>query len=91
MRQLRVNGADLFYREQGSGTPVVFVHGAWMDLRYWEPQQQAIAAQFRFIAYTLRYHGTAAWPDAGDSFLSTKSSYGASLTAMQPSFPERPT
>ena len=60
MRQLRVNGVDLSYIEQGRGTPVVFVHGAWMDLRYWEQQRQAIAMQYRFIAYTLRYHGTLA-------------------------------
>lgn len=68
MRQLRVNGIDLFYIEQGTGTPVVFVHGAWMDLRYWEPQQQAIAMQHRFMAYTLRYHGTASWPDEGEHY-----------------------
>lgn len=68
MRQLRVNGVDLFYREQGTGTPIVFVHGAWMDLRYWEPQQHAIAARYRFIAYTLRYHGTAPWPDNGEHY-----------------------
>ena len=43
MPQLRVNGGDLSYIEQGTGAPVVFVHGAWMGLRYWEPQRQAIA------------------------------------------------
>jgi hypothetical protein len=43
MPQLRVNDVDLAYSEQGAGTPVVFVHGVWMDLRYWEPQRQAIA------------------------------------------------
>jgi len=68
MRQLRVNGVDLAYIEQGTGAPVVFVHGAWMDLRYWEPQRQAIATQYRFIAYSLRYHGTAPWPDAGQHY-----------------------
>jgi pimeloyl-ACP methyl ester carboxylesterase len=47
---------------------VVFVHGAWMDLRYWEPQRQAVAAQYRFIASSLRYHGTAPWPDAGEHY-----------------------
>jgi pimeloyl-ACP methyl ester carboxylesterase len=62
MPQLRVNGVDLSYSEQDTGTPVVFVHGAWMDLRYWEPQRQAIATQYRFMAYNLRYHGTAPWP-----------------------------
>jgi len=68
MPQLWVNGIDLSYIEQGTGTPVVFVHGAWMDLRYWEPQRQAMATQYRFIAYNLRYHGTASWPDAGQHY-----------------------
>jgi pimeloyl-ACP methyl ester carboxylesterase len=68
MRQRRVNGVDLSYIDQGTGAPVVFVHGAWMDLRYWEPQRQAMATQYRFIAYSLRYHGTAPWPDAGQHY-----------------------
>jgi pimeloyl-ACP methyl ester carboxylesterase len=68
MPQLRVNGVDLAYIDQGTGAPVVFVHGAWMDLRYWEPQRQAIATQYRFLAYSLRYHGTAPWPDAGQHY-----------------------
>lgn len=68
MYKFQVNGTDLFYVEQGKGIPVVFVHGAWMDLRYWEPQRQAIAAQYRFVAYNLRYHGTASWPDSGQDF-----------------------
>jgi hypothetical protein len=57
--------AELFYVDQGAGAPVVFVHGAWMDHRYWEPQREEVAAHYRFIAYTLRYHGTAPWPDDG--------------------------
>jgi len=65
MPELRVNGVELSYVDQGVGTSVVFVHGAWMDLRYWEPQRKAIAAKYRFVSYTLRYHGTGPWPDDG--------------------------
>jgi pimeloyl-ACP methyl ester carboxylesterase len=68
MPEIRVNGVDLFYVDQGAGAPVVFVHGAWMDLRYWEPQREAVAAKYRFIAYTLRYHGAARWPDDGQLY-----------------------
>jgi pimeloyl-ACP methyl ester carboxylesterase len=80
MRQLEVNGIDFFYIEQGTGVPVVFVHGAWMDLRYWEPQRRAIAARYRFVAYNLRYHGTAAWPDAGQHF--SIATHSADLAAL---------
>jgi pimeloyl-ACP methyl ester carboxylesterase len=68
MPQLRVNGVDLSYIEQGAGSPVVFVHGAWMDLRYWEPQRHAMATQYRFMAYSLRYHGTPPCPDEGQHY-----------------------
>jgi pimeloyl-ACP methyl ester carboxylesterase len=67
-RHLRANGVDLLYTEQGKGTPVVFVHGALSDLRYWEMQRDAFAKQYRFVAYTLRYHGTGPWPDDGKQY-----------------------
>jgi pimeloyl-ACP methyl ester carboxylesterase len=68
LRHLRVNDVDLPYIEQGTGAPVVFVHGAFADLRFWEPQRQAVAAQHRFIAYTYRYHGMSPWPDEGQHY-----------------------
>lgn len=67
-RQLRVNGVNLPYIEQGTGAAVLFVHGAWMDVRYWEPQRQAVAKQYRFVAYNYHYHGTAPWPDEGKHY-----------------------
>ena len=68
MRQMSVNGVELSYIEQGTGAPVVFVHGAWIDLRFWEPQREVIAKRLRFIAYDQRYHGTAPWPDDGKQY-----------------------
>jgi pimeloyl-ACP methyl ester carboxylesterase len=68
VRQIRANGTDLSYVEQGAGTPVVFIHGAVMDLRYWDMQRDAFAKQYRFVAYTYRYHGTGPWPDDGKQY-----------------------
>ena len=79
-RQVRANGVDLFYLEQGTGAPVVFVHGAFSDFRYWEPQRQAVAKQYRFIAYTYRYHGTAPWPDEGQHY--STATHAADLAAF---------
>jgi pimeloyl-ACP methyl ester carboxylesterase len=79
-RQLRVNGVDLSYVEQGRGTPVVFVHGAVSDLRFWEPQRPVFAKQYRFVAYTYRYHGTGAWPDDGKLY--SADSHAADLAAF---------
>ena len=67
-RQLEANGTDLTFVDQGKGAPIVFVHGAVGDLRFWEPQRAAFAKNHRYVAYTLRYHGTGAWPDAGKQY-----------------------
>jgi pimeloyl-ACP methyl ester carboxylesterase len=53
-----VNGVDLEYVDEGMGVPVVFSHGGGSDLRYWEPQREAFAARYRFVAYSHRFHGT---------------------------------
>ncbi len=50
-----VNGVSLAYREQGTGEPVVFVHGSASDLRTWERQLSAIGSSYRAIAYSRRY------------------------------------
>ena len=36
-KEVEVNGVRLQYVEHGSGEPIVFVHGAFSDLRVWEP------------------------------------------------------
>ena len=79
-RRLPVNGVDLSYIDQGTGVPVVFVHGAFSDYRYWEPQRQAVAKQHRFIAYTYRYHGTTPWPDEGQQYAAA--THAADLAAF---------
>jgi pimeloyl-ACP methyl ester carboxylesterase len=80
MPEIRVNGVELSYVDQGMGTPVVFVHGAWMDLRYWQPQREAVASKYRFVSYTLRYHGTGPWPDDGRHY--STATHLADLTAF---------
>ncbi len=67
-KEVEVNGVRLQYIEQGSGEPIVFVHGAPHDLRAWEPVREAIAKRYRFIAYTQRYFGTKPWPDEGKNY-----------------------
>lgn len=68
IKHFAVEGASLAYVEQGSGTPVVFVHGALSDMRVWNSYAATIAADRRFIAYTQRYFGTEGWPDEGKDF-----------------------
>ena len=42
LRHLRVNGVELSYVDQGTGAPVVFVHGSFSDFRIWERQRPAV-------------------------------------------------
>jgi pimeloyl-ACP methyl ester carboxylesterase len=60
-KQVSVNGTTIRYWEQGKGVPVIFVHGAISD----QPQREAVAKSYRFIALDRRYFGTAPWPDSG--------------------------
>jgi pimeloyl-ACP methyl ester carboxylesterase len=66
--QMQANGVSLSYIDEGTGQPVVFVHGAFSDLRVWEPQRQAISEKHRFIAYTQRYFGNKQWPDSNKKY-----------------------
>ena len=65
LKEVSVNGTTIRYVELGRGAPVVFVHGAISDHRYWEPQREAVAKRYRFIAIDRRYFGAAPWPDTG--------------------------
>jgi arylsulfatase A-like enzyme/pimeloyl-ACP methyl ester carboxylesterase len=67
-KPISVNGATLSYVDAGEGTPVLFLHGSYSDLRIWQPQFRSVASQDRFIALTMRYFGKADWPDDGAGF-----------------------
>ncbi|WP_336855468.1 alpha/beta hydrolase [Sinomonas albida] len=59
LKRVTVHGSELAYRERGTGTPVVFVHGGISDLTVWDPTIDVIGEHFRAIAYSRRY----AWPN----------------------------
>jgi pimeloyl-ACP methyl ester carboxylesterase len=68
VKQMQVNGTTLSYVEEGTGEPVVFVHGAISDMRAWDDYRARIAGKRRFIAYTQRYFGSGEWPDKAEHF-----------------------
>jgi CubicO group peptidase (beta-lactamase class C family)/pimeloyl-ACP methyl ester carboxylesterase len=53
-----VEGTELHYYAQGSGPPVVLVHGSLADYTYWEEAAQVtpLAEHYRVIAYSRRYN-----------------------------------
>lgn len=59
-----VNGDHLFCRDQGSGPPVLLLHGGALDHRMWDDQTAALAHTFRVIAPDFRGHGASSTPQS---------------------------
>ena len=62
MPYLEVNGARLWFEEEGDGPAVLFIHGGLGDLRLWEPQAHALSNDFRCIRFDLRFWGRSESP-----------------------------
>jgi pimeloyl-ACP methyl ester carboxylesterase len=57
------DGAELFYRDWGNGTPVVFLAGWALPSDFWSYQMAPLSeAGFRCIAYDRRGHGRSSDP-----------------------------
>jgi pimeloyl-ACP methyl ester carboxylesterase len=67
-KRVSVNGTTLTYVDEGTGSVVVFVHGAYSDHRVWELQREVVSKGYRYVALDLRYFGTAPWSDNGKNF-----------------------
>jgi pimeloyl-ACP methyl ester carboxylesterase len=53
----QVEGARLRYRDEGSGPPIVLVHGWTLDLNLWDFQVERLQTDFRLIRYDRRGFG----------------------------------
>ncbi len=54
---VEVSGATLYYEEAGVGSPVVMIHGGYLDRRMWDGQFETFAHDYRVIRYDVRAHG----------------------------------
>jgi 3-oxoadipate enol-lactonase len=52
-----VNGTRLFYQDEGSGQPLVLIHGWPMSARMWDDQARALKQRYRVIRYDRRGFG----------------------------------
>ena len=59
LQTVDVQGEKLHYVEQGSGEPLIFIHGTIGDYRAWISRMQPYAQDHHVIAYSRRY----AWPN----------------------------
>lgn len=55
-RQISVGGVELHYIEQGSGEPLILLHGGQGDYRSWRPHIEALSPDYRVVSYSRRYH-----------------------------------
>jgi 3-oxoadipate enol-lactonase len=51
------DGARLRYRDEGSGPPLLMVHGWTLDLEMWQPQVSALRDAFRLVRFDRRGFG----------------------------------
>jgi esterase len=63
MAQQEVNGVRLYYEEQGSGAPILCIHGAGSSAVLWRGAVQKLARLGRAIAYDRRGYGQSERPD----------------------------
>ena len=66
--KVHLDDADVAYVADGSGVPIVFVHGAGGDWRTFDPLRPFIAEQARYISYSRRYHYPNEWTDGGEKY-----------------------
>lgn len=63
------DGTTLFYKDWGTGKPVVFVHGCAMTSAFWEYMMLHLNSEgLRCIAYDQRGHGRSDDPGSGYDF-----------------------
>ena len=64
-----INGARLFYTDEGSGPAIVLAHGTTCDSNDWNMQLPAFESDFRVISVDLRGHGESTHDIFRDSFV----------------------
>lgn len=74
------DGARLHYQDWGSGTPILFLAGAWLSSASWELQMLPLSQQgSRCLAYDRRGHGKSDWTGTGYDIDSLADDLGAFL------------
>lgn len=62
--KIDINGIRLFYADQGSGCPILFLHGFPLDHTIWNPVIPLLKDKARLILPDLRGHGQTDSPDS---------------------------
>jgi pimeloyl-ACP methyl ester carboxylesterase len=64
---LAVGDTQLAILEQGEGEPILFVHGALGDYRFWREVATALSEDYHTVTYSRRAHFPNPWPENYDA------------------------
>ncbi|HEY7999026.1 MAG TPA: alpha/beta hydrolase [Pseudolabrys sp.] len=53
LKDVRIDGRRIAYREAGSGPPILFLHGLGGNSKSWEPQFAAFSDSYRVVAWDM--------------------------------------
>ncbi len=82
LQSVEVRGEKMHYVQQGSGEPIILVHGAISDYSVWSLQMDTLAENYRVIAISRRYARPNWQPAAGESFDCTVALHARDLVAF---------
>jgi esterase len=68
VKALPVNGYNIAYVENGSGRPLIMIHGALTDYRSWSAQMEPLGRSHRAVAVSLRHYFPERWDGKGGNF-----------------------
>jgi len=71
MPKIKINHLDHYYEIHGEGSPLVFVHGGFVDSAMWAPQVEHFSSRYRLITYDLRGHGRTGVSDLSTCTMAT--------------------
>lgn len=60
--RVAVNGIEIYYEEQGQGTPLLLIHGIGSSTESWVPVVPALATSFRVLTLDVRGFGRSSKP-----------------------------
>ena len=73
------NGVEIYYKDWGTGRPIVFHHAFPLSSDEWDPQLQFFLQRgFRVIAHDRRGHGRSTQTDTGNDM----DTYAADVAAL---------
>ncbi len=65
---LEADDKKIFYQIQGSGEPLIMIHGVALDSRCWGDLPLFLSAKYAVVTYDQRGHGQSFAPDTGYSY-----------------------